>query len=93
MARALAADPPLLLCDEPFGALDVRTRADLQREFRDLIHRLEKTVVFVTHDVREAMLLATRIAVFRGGRVTFLGSADEFANTGEASVRDLRDPP
>lgn len=92
VARALAADPPLLLCDEPFGALDARTRADLQREFKDLIRRLQKTVVFVTHDVREALLLASRIAVFREGRVTFLGTPDEFATTGEPSVRDLRDP-
>src|SRR5213080_836690 len=63
VARALAADPPILLMDEPFGALDPITRAELQREFLDLQRRLQKTVVFVTHDLREALLLGTRIAL------------------------------
>ena len=58
VASALAADPPFLLMDEPFGALDPITRAELQREFAALQSRLEKTVVFVTHDLREALLLA-----------------------------------
>src|SRR5215468_1019132 len=57
VARALAADPPILLMDEPFGALDPVTRAELQHEFSDLSRRLGKTIVFVTHDVREALLL------------------------------------
>lgn len=91
LARALAADPPLLLCDEPFGSLDAATRADLQREFAGLIARLEKTVVFVTHDVREALMLASRIAVFRDGRIAFLGTVEEFAATRDESVRTLRD--
>ncbi len=56
VARALAADPPILLMDEPFGALDPITRTELQREFRGLQQRLRKTVVFVTHDLREALL-------------------------------------
>ena len=67
VARALAADPPILLMDEPFGALDPVTRAELQREFRELAARLEKTIVFVTHDLREALLLGTRIALFADG--------------------------
>jgi ABC-type proline/glycine betaine transport system ATPase subunit len=64
VARALAADPSFLLMDEPFGALDLITRAELQREFRALQQRLGKTVVFVTHDLREALLLGTRIALY-----------------------------
>src|SRR6266404_2840909 len=58
VARALAADPPIMLMDEPFGALDPVTRAELQREFNALAKRLGKTIVFVTHDLREALLLA-----------------------------------
>ncbi len=76
IARALAADPPILLLDEPFGALDPLTRADLQREFANLARRLRKTVVFVTHDVREAMLLAHELALFEGGRVVFHGEPE-----------------
>jgi len=92
VARALAADPPLLLCDEPFGALDARTRAVLQREFRDLVARLDKTVVFVTHDIGEARLLASRLAVFAGGRVTFIGTPAEFDATSDPASRALQDP-
>jgi osmoprotectant transport system ATP-binding protein len=92
VARALAADPPLLLCDEPFGALDARTRAVLQREFRDLVARLDKTVVFVTHDISEARLLASRIAVFDGGRVTFIGTPAAFDATRDPASRALQDP-
>jgi osmoprotectant transport system ATP-binding protein len=78
IARALAADPPLLLLDEPFGALDPVTRAELQREFRDLERRLGKAMVFVTHDVREAMLLGTRIGLLHEGKLVFLGTPAEF---------------
>ena len=78
IARALAADPPLLLLDEPFGALDPLTRAELQREFAALQSRLGKTAVFVTHDVREAMRLASRIALFVNGQVVLVGTPAEF---------------
>jgi osmoprotectant transport system ATP-binding protein len=69
VARALAADPPILLMDEPFGALDPVTRVELQKEFRDLAAELNKTIVFVTHDLREAMFLGTRIALLSGGKL------------------------
>ena len=78
VARALAADPPLLLLDEPFGALDPITRGELQREFRVLEGRLAKAMVFVTHDVREALVVGTRIGLLEAGRLVFLGSPDDF---------------
>jgi osmoprotectant transport system ATP-binding protein len=78
VARALAADPPILLMDEPFGALDPVTRAELQREFRALARRLEKTIVFVTHDVREALLLASHIILLEKGQVAASAKPDEF---------------
>jgi osmoprotectant transport system ATP-binding protein len=78
VARALAADPPLLLLDEPFGALDPITRVELQREFRSLEGRLGKAMVFVTHDVREGLLLATRVGLMQEGRLVFLGTPEEF---------------
>src|ERR1700730_13573984 len=65
VARALGADPSILLMDEPFGALDPVTRSELQREFSALAHRLGKTIVFVTHDLREALLLASRIVLLQ----------------------------
>jgi osmoprotectant transport system ATP-binding protein len=87
IARALAADPPILLLDEPFGALDPVTRFDLQNQFMDLTRRLNKTAVFVTHDVREAMRLASRIAVLDQGRLELLTTPDEFQGqaVGEAA--------
>jgi osmoprotectant transport system ATP-binding protein len=78
VARALAADPPILLMDEPFGALDPITRSELQREFLELQKRLRKTVVFVTHDLREALLLGTRIALMEAGRVVALQTPEAF---------------
>ena len=87
VARALAADPPILLMDEPFGALDPVTRSELQREFRALAARLEKTIVFVTHDVREALLLATRIALLQHGRVIGIYSPQEFLSATEPEAR------
>jgi osmoprotectant transport system ATP-binding protein len=87
VARALAADPPILLMDEPFGALDPVTRAELQREFRDLASRLSKTIVFVTHDLREAMLLASRIVLLEGGRIVADASPQEFLKVDHPEVR------
>jgi osmoprotectant transport system ATP-binding protein len=82
VARALAADPEILLMDEPFGALDPITRDELQREFLALQKRLRKTVVFVTHDLREAMRLASRIALMEAGKlVTALSPADFLHST------------
>jgi osmoprotectant transport system ATP-binding protein len=69
VARALAADPAILLMDEPFGALDPVTRAELQREFLALARQLTKTIVLVTHDLREALLLGTRVVLLDAGRI------------------------
>lgn len=87
VVRALAADPPILLCDEPFGALDPITRHDLQREFRELSRRLEKSLLFVTHDVREALFLADRIAFLDDGRIRFVGTPDDFRAHDDEAVR------
>lgn len=77
VARALAADPPVLLMDEPFGALDPINRERLQHEFAALHRRLGKTVVFVTHDVEEAVLLADRIVLMREGRIVQAAPPEE----------------
>jgi osmoprotectant transport system ATP-binding protein len=77
VARALAADPKYLLMDEPFGALDAVTRDDLQNELLRVKKRLGKTIVFVTHDIFEAMKIADRIAVLHDGRVEQIGSAED----------------
>ncbi len=69
IARALAANPEVILLDEPFGALDAITRHELQGEFRELRRKLHKTVLLVTHDVDEAFRLADRVAVMRQGRI------------------------
>jgi osmoprotectant transport system ATP-binding protein len=86
VARALAADPPILLMDEPFGALDPITRAELQREFVALQKRLLKTVVFVTHDLREALLLGTRIALVENGRLVVALAPEEFLKSSDPLV-------
>jgi osmoprotectant transport system ATP-binding protein len=78
VARALVADPNLLLLDEPFGALDAITRTNLQAEFARLVRELGKTAVFVTHDLHEAMLLGSQIALMEKGKVVFRGAPDEF---------------
>lgn len=78
VARALAADPPVLLMDEPFGALDPITRLELQREFYQLQQQLGKTVIFVTHSIQEAFLLASRIGLMQDGRLVELASPDDF---------------
>ena len=87
VARALAADPPVILLDEPFGALDPITRRDLQQEFRALQERLQKTMVFVTHDVREAVLLAHRIGLVKEGRMLFLGPPTELLQSQDPEAR------
>ncbi|MGA9770247.1 MAG: ATP-binding cassette domain-containing protein [Blastocatellia bacterium] len=87
VARALAADPPVILMDEPFGALDPLTRAELQREFAGLARRLKKTIVFVTHDIREAFALASRIGLFKDGRLIVLSAPDEFARSNDAEAK------
>ena len=80
VARALAADPPLLLFDEPFGALDPVTRVELQRQFLDLRRDLRKTSIFVTHDVREALRLGTRIGLLTRGRLEVAADPQTFRN-------------
>ena len=83
----MAADPPILLMDEPFGALDPITRADLQRDFLSLQRKLQKTVLFVTHDLHEAMLLGTKIALLEAGRLVSLTSTAEFVKSSDPFVR------
>ena len=78
VARALAADPPILLFDEPFGALDPVTRAELQRQFLDLRRDFKKTAVFVTHDVREALRLGDRIVLLADGKIDVMTTPAEF---------------
>ncbi len=77
VARALAADPPILLMDEPFGALDPITRLELQQQFQYLQRQLGKTVVFVTHDIQEAFCLGTRIGLMYEGDLAVLGTQTE----------------
>lgn len=77
VARALAADPPLLLMDEPFGAIDPINRAAIREEFQELQHRLRKTILFVSHDIQEAILLADTIALMREGGVEQYGPPAE----------------
>jgi osmoprotectant transport system ATP-binding protein len=81
VARALAADPAILLMDEPFGALDPLTRDELQREFLLLQQRVHKTVVFVTHDLREALRLGSRIALMEAGKLVTVLTPNEFVKS------------
>jgi osmoprotectant transport system ATP-binding protein len=87
VARALANDPPILLFDEPFGAVDPVTRLELQKQFLRLRDALHKTALFVTHDTREALLVGSRIALLRGGELIFLGSKDEFVRSDDAEAQ------
>jgi len=87
VARALAADPRLLLFDEPFGALDPVTRLELQDQFLALRNQLQKTSIFVTHDVREALRLGTRIALLDRGRLEVLATPQEFLKSQEPVTR------
>jgi osmoprotectant transport system ATP-binding protein len=86
VARALGADPPLLLFDEPFGAVDPVTRRELQQQFLELRRAFQKTSMFVTHDVREALRLGSRIALLANGRLEAIAAPPEFrrARTDEA---------
>ena len=87
LARALAADPPVLLMDEPFGALDPITRAELQMEFKKLQQTLGKTIVFVTHDVGEALLLGSRIGLMENGSLRGVYAPEEFLRAADSSIK------
>lgn len=87
VARALAADPEIMLMDEPFGALDPITRAELHKEFIQLQARLRKTVVMVTHDVREALLLGTRIALLDHGELLGEWTKEEFFRSSDMRIK------
>ena len=87
VARALAADPPILILDEAFGALDPITRSEMQKEFRALQKRVQKAVIFVTHDLREALLLADRIALLEEGRLIVDLPVAEFSHSQDPLVR------
>jgi osmoprotectant transport system ATP-binding protein len=86
LARALAADPAILLMDEPFGALDPLTRGEIRREFHALQQGLGKTIVIVTHDIHEAVMLGTRIALVDSGRLTGSFSPEEFLRSREPAA-------
>lgn len=87
LARSLAAEPPILLMDEPFGALDPITRAEIQREFHELQQKLRKTIVFVTHDVGEALMLGDRIALMESGRLRSVHTPAEFLQSADEGVQ------
>jgi osmoprotectant transport system ATP-binding protein len=91
VARALAADPPVLLMDEPFGSLDPITRVEMHREFRRIQDRLRKTVVLVTHDMREAFALADRIGVLQNGRLVAYETPPALQASTDPEVRRLLD--
>ncbi len=91
VARALAIDPPVLLMDEPFGALDAVTRGELHREFRRIQQQVRKTTVIVTHDMREAFALADRVGVLDQGRLVTIGTAAELQQSADAAVRAMLD--
>jgi osmoprotectant transport system ATP-binding protein len=92
VARALAADPPILLMDEPFGALDPVTRAEMHREFRRIQSRVRKTVVLVTHDMAEAFALGSRVGVLADGVLAAIDVPDVIARSQDARVRPLLEP-
>ena len=92
VARALAADPPLLLMDEPFGSLDPVTRSGLHREFRRIQSELRKTIVIVTHDMAEALALATRIGVLADGTLAALDTPPAIARSSDPRVASLLEP-
>jgi osmoprotectant transport system ATP-binding protein len=92
VARALAADPPILLMDEPFGALDPVTRSELHREFRRIQVEVRKTIVIVTHDMAEALALASRIGVLADGRLIVLDTPAVVARSDDERVRAMLEP-
>jgi osmoprotectant transport system ATP-binding protein len=91
VARALAADPPVILLDEPFGALDPITRRGIQQEFKQLQRELGKTMVFVTHDIAEAFVLANRIALLKDGELVLLGAPAELLESNHPEARAFAD--
>ena len=91
IARSLCLNPRLLLLDEPFGALDAITRTNLQKEFASLVHELGKTAVFVTHDLHEAMLLGSRIALMDKGKIVLLDTPENFAKSEQPLARAYLD--
>ena len=91
VARALAADPPVLLMDEPFGALDPVTRTELQQEFRRIQARVRKTVIIVTHDMSEALKLADRLGVIEEGRLIACDRPDAIVKSDDPRVGRLLD--
>ncbi|WBL76824.1 ABC transporter ATP-binding protein [Bradyrhizobium xenonodulans] len=93
VARALAARPRILLMDEPFGALDPLTRDALGEDYRDLHRKLGLTTVMITHDMTEAILLADRIAVMRGGQLLAQGTPAELSQSSDAYVLELLRTP
>jgi osmoprotectant transport system ATP-binding protein len=93
VARALAAQPKIILMDEPFGALDPLTRDALRDDYRALHTKLGLTTIMISHDMTEAILLADRIAVMRGGRLVAQGTAKELARSDDAYVRELLSTP
>lgn len=88
LARALANDPAVLLMDEPFGALDPMTRAEMQTMLRELLRRVRKTVLMVTHDLDEALYLAERVVLLEGGRVVADLAAREVMGSAQREVRE-----
>ncbi len=91
IARALAADPPVLLMDEPFGALDPITRAETRAEFRRIQSAVRKTIVFVTHDMAEALALGDRVGVLDGGRLVGWDAPARIVRSQDPRVRGLVD--
>jgi osmoprotectant transport system ATP-binding protein len=91
LARALLLDPPLLLMDEPFGALDPVTRLDLHRQYRALRREARRTIVIVTHDLREAVTLADRVGVLDAGRLAAIGTLATLRQSDAPFVRALLD--
>ncbi len=92
VARALAADPPILLMDEPFGALDPVTRAEMHHEFSGIQAQLHKTIVLVTHDMAEAFVLGTRVGVLADGVLAVLDAPAAIGRSTDPRVRPLLQP-